>query len=269
MKRLRIAAAALAVSLTATLLAAAPAQAEPVPEGQRLSLIPSTFNPNVGTMTTRPFEPIGMFFNLEVPEGVPFPNDATYAVSVFSCGRLIATATEGDLEANRVWFSLKFPYPARTVGPTIDTTVEVAQPGFDPYTVSFSKSDAWPQGYGSTSCENVDPAIPDYDDPVTVTQWPTKKTGTARVGRKASVTPFRTTGVGTAEMSYYWFVGRRNAKYKIHYSGSGRSIRVKPEWKGKPLFLVASIRDESWGTSGESEYADGVERVVRFGRVRN
>ena len=254
MTRLRIATTALVVSVTATLFAATPAQAEPVPDGQRLTL---TTTAPVAALFTPYSASLGFF--LEVPAGVEFPSNATYRVSTFSCGRLVASETEGGAAGGIIGFDLAFPPPdvARTLGPTIDTSVEVTHPGYDPYTIVFSTSTR----YQSPSCEQADAPDPDYDDPVVVTHWPTRTTSAARVGRRAKVTPVRTTRVGTPRITYTWFVGRQRSYCAIACTYNRRSIRIRPAWRGKPLFLVVSVSDESWRT-------DDVDHVVRFGRVR-
>lgn len=214
----------------------------------------ATMLPRIGAQ-----EPGGSTVIVGVPEGQVRPEGATYAVSLFSCGRLVATDdTPYMTNARSVMFAGTLP-PADTVGPTVDFSVTVSVPGYDPYTLTATETMA-ERGLRTPACDAVEPADPDYDDPVVVSKASKAKTGTPRVGRKSTITATRFADVGAPVTEYLWFVGKKNLKTN-YAAGGGRSIKVKPQWKGQPLFAVVHIYDANLGT-------DDATQVIKFGRVR-
>lgn len=261
MKRSRIlsslsmlAAMCLPVTLFAVLGAPA-ANAEPLPEEQRMTMIAITL-PRIGSS-----EPGGALVGVRPPSGVAPIAGTTYNVSMLSCGRLVASETVPHtlVEGGGVTFSLSLPRLSDTVGPSIDYQVEVAHPGIDPYVLASTQS-MTERGLRTPSCEAVDAPDVDFDDPIVVTKASKAKTGAPKVGRKASITPTRFADVGDPHAEYVWYVGKKNLK-TMYAAGGGRSVKVKAQWKGQPLFAVVHLSDSSVRT-------EDTKQVIKFGRVR-
>lgn len=258
MKRTRFLSMFAALCLPVTMLAmlgVGPAQADPLPEDQRMQvamfMMPRVSSPAPG---------VAMVFVTNSSGAAPAAG-TTYDVTLFSCDRLVGS----DIEPYRtgtagVQFAISLPTKVNTVGPILDVSVEVTQPGFDPYVLTTSQSMS-ERGLRTPSCEAVDAPDQDWDDPAVITKWSRAKTGKPQVGRKAVITPTRFAAVGNPSAYYLWFVGKKDLK-NLYSAGGGRSIRVKPQWKGKPLYAVV------WAYDSHLRVEDDVQKVISFGRVR-
>lgn len=246
MKRLRVAAAALAVSLPITLLAAPPVHAEPVPYEEMVHAAPSgDTRQSTGYVT--------FYVDLFHPGSSSTANIGVILHTYDCHGRLTGTSerlnpnwTFDDFaDADRVWSEISTylwkDLGGHPVGP-LRWTVGVTQPGYDPYELSGVYNPNLP-------C----PPVMDGDADVVIEQWSQKKPGfsSAKVGKKLAITDTRTTA---PRKSYDWYVGGR--RYHV-----GRSIRVKEGMVGKPIKVKVTIWNEN-ETKSQS-------KTLRFGRAHS
>lgn len=268
-RALTIATAAL-ISL-GVISSAAPAQAVPVPDAERY-VTGGHFASHNGTNIIRS---VHVYLRDRTPDDGSVdvaPDGLQTELTVSSCGRVLRTSSapmpstqsphivylspNGLDDASGVDNSVN-----RLVGPTIDYTMTITQPGYDPYQASgvidIAKSISRP------TCAEIDALVSDTPEPdrtnkpAWVRAWSKKISmpgvGTKPVaGSKAKVTATKVRRKDGAVVRYAWRVGNRIVD-------RDRTVRLTDAHIGKPLMLTVTARKP--GTKA-------ARLVLTYGKVR-
>jgi hypothetical protein len=245
--------ARLLVLLTAAVLAlgglaAAPAQAEPPPDGDRLTVtkVLPFLNPSI-----RLFFGAG-FLVARATDGATAPAGTQVTLSVSPCGNLVHQASLALDGSGPGRVLAEFDRRGETVnshhvGRSLDWTVEVAQPGYDTYTESGSHAlDGWSTGDGPV----VRPTCDVVKGPCRVERWSVKEQRRARYRGSLSVTSTETL---ECEVTYTWLANGTAVR-----SGPARWVALGRRYLGKRVTLVVTA----------TKNGDTQTRTYRYGRVR-
>ena len=226
---------AVAMTMIAMSLNASPAHAEPVPYEESVLAAPDGDTHQSSGYVT--------FYVKLFKLGVSPTQDIRVILRTYDChGRQTGTSESLNPDwgyddfGNVVWLYVK----DHALGP-LRWTVDVTQPGYDPYQLSGDYNPKLP-------C----PPLVDDSAPIVITKWSRKKPGfkNAAVGQKLAITATRaTTG---SSVSYDWYAGKRRVWY-------GRTLRVKNSMVGKPIKMMVTVY------KGDQTK----RRIIHFGRARN
>ena len=195
---------AVAMTLIAMSLHASPAHAEPVPYEESVLAAPDGDTHQSSGYVT--------FYVKLFKLGASPTHDIRVVLRTYDChGRQTGTSESLNPDwgyddfGNVVWLYVK----DHALGP-LRWTVDVTQPGYDPYQLSGDYNPTLP-------C----PPLVDDSAPIVIT-----------VGRKLAITATRaSTG---SSVSYDWYAGKRRGWY-------GRTLRVKNSMVGKPIKMMVTV----------------------------
>lgn len=240
----------------AALAVAAPAHADPVPEAERVVITGVSVSQNASLKVIA-----GAVIRVSQNGNRPTLG-TTLHVMWSSCGNPVKESSTviGDRYPDRpagiaTLFSPNGSFDLRPnsvnqmVGRSVEYTLTITQPGYDPFALTGSYS-----GYTTPrpSCETINsPGYGDEPASITVTQWSARKgaTMTAKVGKTLKVTPTRAAG---AKVAYMWKVGTKVVD-------RDRAMTVKRSYRGKKVTMRVTV-----SKSG----AKSVSKTLRYGNAR-
>lgn len=137
------------------------------------------------------------------------------------------------------------------IGPSIDYTLTVTKPGYDPYTFTGSTG-----GYTTRpSCADLSG---DNTARIPVQAWSYKYAQpTAKVGSILTISPTRAAGT---HVGYVWTVKAKGKPAQVVSRGY-RTVRVKQGWKGKQVKVSVTV------TKGTGKRAKTLTKVLRYGKA--
>lgn len=267
MRRAGITAATLAAITAATVT---PAHAVPLPENERLVL----FDVSVQEVQYRSSIG-GVQWSLHPYGGTPTTvMTDTQGIEMHavlsSCGKVVTERTSvmrgfdafiyvGFGNDPRYFSSAPSDIGDR-IGPSIDYTLTVTEPGYDPYTFTGSTST-----YTSRpSCEDL---AGDNAAGIPIKAWSVKYAQPdAKVGSNLTISDTRADG---AHIGYVWTVATKSAKSgsktikksSTIVSRGYRTLKVKKGWKGKDLSVTVTV------TKGTGKRAKTLTKTINYGTV--
>lgn len=242
--------------------AAAPASAVPVPEAETLVLYDVSAQELLSTSSLA-----GIQFSLHPFGGTPTTvmtsetKDTTLRAVLSSCGEVVTERTS-TLRGFDAFIYVGFGEDPRyathrpsaisdRLGPSIDYTLTVTKPGYDPYTYTGSTS-----GYTTRpSCEDL---AGDNSARIPVQAWSyAYAQPTAKIGSNLTISETRAAGTHVA---YVWTVKAKGKPAQVVSRGY-RALKVKRGWKGKQVTVTVTV------TKGTGKRAKSLARTIRYGKA--